>query len=103
MNRVIEQFEILVVCVENDNDTDPLWQRFYRIQMTMFIFNNPEMKASAGEIHNAYMVIKESYRSFQTYLKNPAFRIRNIDNLIKSISVTNTRVSKKSPNSGKTA
>ncbi len=87
MNKLLYRFEMLILASEKDENTEPLWLRFYIIQMTFYIFINEKSCLSKDQVHEAYLKIKEEYNELKKFMKKNEFSIKNVDNLIKSIKI----------------
>ena len=50
MNKLLYRFEMLILASEKDENTEPLWLRFYIIQMTFYIFINEKSCLSKDQV-----------------------------------------------------
>ncbi len=75
----IENISNLILAIMSDEDTDPLWRRFYRIQMASFILSRRGFSFETCDAKAAYTVIREGWSHLNEILKDYPIRIRNLD------------------------
>ena len=85
--QLINEYSNLILAIENDENEDPLWHRFYQIQMAIYILNNQRRKLQMEEALEAYQRINRTWDDLNLYLKAPCFQVKNLDNLFKSIHI----------------
>ncbi len=77
----------LVLAAMSDEDDDPLWQRFYRIQIASFFLSKKNLRFKLEEACRAYRMIVNRWCDVKTDIEDCDIPIRNIDNLFKTILI----------------
>ena len=71
-----------------DNDEDPLWKRFYNIQMTSYLVSKRNLDVSAPEGDMVHDLIKDTWKEVKTYMQTSQFGpISNVDQWFKTIRI----------------
>lgn len=84
---LINDYCNLILAIENDANQDPLWQRFYQIQMAIYILSRETDKLVLENSVKAYQKINRAWDNLNDYFSNSVFHINNIDNLFKTIRI----------------
>ena len=72
----------------NDNDDDPLWKRFYNIQMTSYLVSKRNLDVSAPEGDMVHDLIRDTWQSVKTSMQTSQFGpISNVDQWFKTIRI----------------
>ena len=71
-----------------DNDDDPLWKRFYNIQMTSYLVSKRNLNVSAPEGDMVHDLIRDTWQSVKTSMQTSQFGpISNVDQWFKTIRI----------------
>ena len=71
-----------------DNDDDPLWKRFYNIQMTSYLVSKRNLDVSAPEGDMVHDLIRDTWQSVKTSMQTSQFGpISNVDQWFKTIRI----------------
>ena len=71
-----------------DNDDDPLWKRFYKIQMTSYLVSKRNLDVSAPEGDMVHDLIRDTWQSVKTSMQTSQFGpISNVDQWFKTIRI----------------
>ena len=72
----------------HDDDEDPLWKRFYRIQMSSYLIAKRNLEVSAPEGDMVHDLIRDCWADVKDYMENSKFGpISNVDQWFKTISI----------------
>ena len=72
----------------HDEDEDPLWKRFYRIQMTSYLIAKRNLEVSAPEGDMVHDLIRDCWADVKDYMENSKFGpISNVDQWFKTIRI----------------
>lgn len=85
--QLLETYSNLILSVEDDENYDPLWLRFYQIQMASFILGSMDMDFSLKRAMTAYDRICSKWEELDSYLKSSCIPVCNYDNLFSSILI----------------
>lgn len=85
--EIINAYSKLILAIEEDVDDDPLWNRFYQIQMASYFLSKKNLEFRLAEAEHAYNRILNCWVELRDYLDNASFPINNIDNIFKSIDI----------------
>lgn len=77
----------LILSIMDDNDFDPLWLRFYQLQMGMYLLSKKNLEFHLHEAQHAYDLIAEAWTDLKTYIEKPIFPIADIDNIFKGVCI----------------
>ena len=71
-----------------DNDDDPLWKRFYNIQMTSYLVSKRNLDVSAPEGDMVHDLIRDTWQSVKSSMQASQFGpISNVDQWFKTIRI----------------
>ena len=71
-----------------DNDDDPLWKRFYNIQMTSYLVSKRNLDVSAPEGDMVHDLIRDTWQSVKSSIQASQFGpISNVDQWFKTIRI----------------
>ncbi|MBP5757626.1 MAG: hypothetical protein J6W39_08620 [Spirochaetales bacterium] len=71
-----------------DNDDDPLWKRFYSIQMTSYLVSKRNLDVSAPEGDMVHDLIRDTWQEVKESMKTSPFGpISNVDQWFKTIRI----------------
>ena len=71
-----------------DKDDDPLWKRFYNIQMTSYLVSKRNLDVSAPEGDMVHDLIRDTWQSVKTSMQTSQFGpISNVDQWFKTIRI----------------
>ena len=71
-----------------DNDDDPLWKRFYNIQMTSYLVSKRNLDVSAPEGDMVHDLIRDTWQSVKSSMQTSQFGpISNVDQWFKTIRI----------------
>ena len=83
--------EILCACFlarANDNDSDPLWKRFYNIQMCSYLISKKNLDVSEPEGDMVHDLIRDTWLEIKDYMENSAFGpVSNPDKWFRTIRI----------------
>lgn len=85
--NLIDEYSDLILAIENDENEDPLWQRFYQIQMAIYLLTHYQPSIHLSHARDAYHKIYKTWDDLNNYLSNPKIPVNNIDNLFKTIHI----------------
>lgn len=72
----------------NDNDIDPLWKRFYHVQMTSYIIEKKNIEITPPEGDMVHDLIRDAWIDVKDYMENSKFGpIENLDQWFKTIHI----------------
>ena len=72
----------------HDNDDDPLWKRFYSIQMSSYLISKRNLEVSAPEGDMVHDLIRDTWTDVKRYMENSQFGpISNVDQWFKTIKI----------------
>ena len=72
----------------NDNDEDPLWKRFYSIQMSSYLISKRNMEVSAPEGDMVHDLIRDTWQNLKDDIENSQFGpISNVDQWFKTVRI----------------
>ena len=72
----------------HDEDEDPLWKRFYRIQMSSYLIAKRNLEVSPPEGDMVHDLIRDSWAEVKDYMENSKFGpISNVDQWFKTIRI----------------
>lgn len=84
---LLNTYSKLILAVMNDIDEDPLWRRFYQLQITEYLLSKKDFKFELDEAEKAYSLIVNTWTDLKGYLKAPVFPVNDIDNIFKSVLI----------------
>ncbi len=84
---LIEKFSNLILAIEDDEDFDPHWLCFYRIQMAYWIFSRSGKCDNLPEALSVYEKIRDSWKDVSSYIESGKFNINDPQGLFKSIDL----------------
>ena len=84
---LLENYSNLILSVQDDENPDPLWHRFFRIQMAEFILSDRTMKFELENALRAYSMIHDKWCELEEYFETTSLPIRNYDNLFKQVFI----------------
>lgn len=71
-----------------DNDEDPLWKRFYSIQMTSYLVSKRNLDVSAPEGDMVHDLIRDTWQEVKKSMQTSQFGpISNVDQWFKTIRI----------------
>ena len=71
-----------------DNDDDPLWKRFYKIQMTSYLVSKRNLDVSAPEGDMVHDLIRDTWEELKKDMQTSQFGpVSNVDNWFKTIRI----------------
>ena len=71
-----------------DNDEDPLWKRFYSIQMTSYLVSKRNLDVSAPEGDMVHDLIRDTWQDVKKSMQTSQFGpITNVDQWFKTIQI----------------
>ena len=71
-----------------DNDDDPLWKRFYNIQMISYLVSKRNLDVSAPEGDMVHDLIRDTWQSVKSSMQTSQFGpISNVDQWFKTIRI----------------
>ena len=83
--------DILCACFlarANDNDSDPLWKRFYNIQMCSYLISKKNLNVSEPEGDMIHDLIRDTWLEIRDYMENSAFGpVSNPDKWFRTIRI----------------
>ena len=72
----------------HDNDEDPLWKRFYSIQMSSYLISKRNMEVSAPEGDMVHDLIRDTWQNLKDDIENSQFGpISNVDQWFKTVRI----------------
>jgi len=74
----------MILALENDSDFDPLWRRFYQIQMYSYFLSKKNFRFELDNAEQAYDMIVKTWTDLKSYIENPMFPINDLDNIFKT-------------------
>lgn len=84
---LLDCYTRLVLAVTDDDNKDPLWNRFYRIQMTSWILTRKHFNFVMEDALDAYDKIVESWNELENYMNHCLLPVRNFDSVFKMVKV----------------
>ena len=87
MCSLIERFSNLILAIEDDEDFDPHWLCFYRIQMAYWILSRSGKCGDLAAALNVYEKIRESWKDVSSYIESGKFDIKDYRGLFGSIDL----------------
>ena len=84
---LIENYSNLILAIEDNNDSDPHWLCFYRIQMAYWIMSRMGRCSDLAMAHAAYSTIRLSWLEIRAYMNSGKFSICNADSFFKTIDL----------------
>ncbi len=91
MERVRDALEVLCQCFlvrANDNDEDPMWHRFYRVQMCSYLITKRNLSVTPPEGDMVHDLIRDTWTDVREYMENSQFGpISNVDQWFKTIHI----------------
>ena len=91
MNMLSRSLGILCDCFlarANDCDDDPLWKKFYRIQMSIYLIAKKNLEISEPEGDMVHDLIRDSWLDVKNYMQNSKFGpISNVEQWFKTIRI----------------
>lgn len=71
-----------------DNDDDPLWKRFYSIQMSSYLISKRNLEVSAPEGDMVHDLIRDTWQNLKDEIETSQFGpISNVDQWFKTIRI----------------
>ncbi len=71
-----------------DDDTDPMWIKFYEIQMSIYLLGKKNLEVSPPEGDMVHDLIKDVWGDVKSYMeKSPFGPVENVDQLFKTIQI----------------
>ncbi len=72
----------------NDDDRDPLWQRFYRIQMCSYLISKKDLSVTPPEGDMVHDLIRDTWLDVRDYMENSMFGpVSNVEQWFKTIHI----------------
>ncbi len=72
----------------NDDDDDPLWKKFFQIQMSSYLIAKKNLDVSVPEGDMVHDLIRDSWKEVKDYMENSDFGpISNVDQWFKTIRI----------------
>ncbi|MBR2281741.1 MAG: hypothetical protein IJ863_03855 [Spirochaetales bacterium] len=91
MNGVRCAIETLCECFlvrANDTDEDPLWQRFYRIQMCSYLIAKRNLSVTPPEGDMVHDLIRDTWTDVKDYMENSKFGpVSNVEKWFRTIHI----------------
>lgn len=84
---LIEQYSNLILAIEDNEDFDPHWLCFYRIQMAFWIMSRMGRCSDLEHAHMVYNRIRLSWEDVSRYIRSGNTGISDIEGLFKSIDL----------------
>ena len=84
---LIDRFSKLILAIEDDEDFDPHWLCFYRIQMAYWILSCSGRCSDLDAAHRVYEHIRLSWKEISDYMNSGKFDIANPEGLFKTIDL----------------
>lgn len=85
---LLNSYSKLILAIMNDTDEDPLWRRFYQIQMTEYFLSKKDFKFEIEEAQDTYNLIVKTWTDLKKYIDKPTLPINNLDNIFKTVSIS---------------
>ena len=71
-----------------DDDTDPMWIKFYEIQMSIYLLGKKNLEVTPPEGDMVHDLIKDVWGDVKSYMeKSPFGPVENVDQLFKTIQI----------------
>lgn len=84
---LLEQYSNLILSVEDDDNNDPLWLRFYQIQMASFILGSKSVDLELQNALKAYDLILDAWQGLEETIEESIIPIKNYDNIFKEVFI----------------
>ncbi len=85
--KILEDYSNLILAVMSDDDSDPLWHRFYRIQMAQYLLGQKNLQFDLEPVQIVYNLIQQNWAALKEYMDNSLLPVKNFDNVFKMISI----------------
>ena len=85
--NLIENYSNLILAIMDDEDSDPLWHRFYRIQMANYLLGQDNFRFDLGPVTVVYNMISDSWLKLKDYMDNSSLPVRDFDNVFKMVTI----------------
>lgn len=91
MQNVRNALDTLCECFlvrANDNDEDPLWHRFYRVQMCSYLITKKNLSVTPPEGDMVHDLIRDAWVDVKDYMENSQFGpVSNVEQWFKTIHI----------------
>lgn len=91
MNMLSRSLSVLCDCFlarAHDCDEDPLWKKFYRTQMSIYLIAKKNLEVSEPEGDMVHDLIRDCWNDVKDYMENSKFGpISNIEQWFKTIRI----------------
>ena len=81
----LEQYSNLILAIMNDEDPDPLWRSFYRIQMGSFILGQKNLCFTLQNACFAYEIIHNRWQEIKKILDSYPIPIKNYEAVFRQV------------------
>lgn len=71
----------------DDEDSDPLWHRFYRIQMANYLLGQKDLQFDLGPVVMVYNMISECWNELKDYMDHSFLPVKDFDNVFKMVNI----------------
>jgi len=87
MCSLIERFSNLILAIEDDEDCNPHWLCYYRIQMAFWILSRSGKCGDLSSALDVYEKIRLSWNDVSSYIESGKFDIKDQQGLFKTIDL----------------
>lgn len=87
IQQLLDCYSKLVLAAVDDDNEDPLWYRFYTIQMAAWILTRKSLKFVLDDAISAYEKICISWDELDRYMQSSLLPVKNFDNVFKMVHV----------------
>ena len=84
---ILESYSNLILAIMDDEDSDPLWHKFYRIQMANYLLGQKNLEFDLEPIFIVYNLIQQSWDELKEFLHDGKFPVRDFDSICKQINI----------------
>lgn len=85
--ELLDCYSRLVLAAVEDDHEDPLWERFYTIQMAGWILTRRNLHFVMQDAINAYSLISKTWEDLDRYMQNSLLPVKNFDNVFKMVRI----------------
>ncbi len=85
--KMLENYSNLILAVMDDEDTDPLWHRFYRIQMAQYLLGQENLQFDLEPAEIVYNLILQNWIELKDYMDHSALPVKDFDNVFKMVNI----------------
>lgn len=84
---MLENYSNLILAVMDDEDTDPLWHRFYRIQMAQYLLGQENLQFDLEPAEIVYNLILQNWEELKDYMDHSVLPVKDFDNVFKMVNI----------------